>query len=180
MLVPNCDSALQPFSMTEDNELVFLPTERYRRFIGLERELPNEGSHHRTKRSSRSHHLSLAFRTLKESAQLLSMVKDSSITTVEIQDGSLVYRSSDQGKPEINMTSEVKVSDGNWHMVALEVSDDVLQMKVDHQYVGYKIEFSAVQNFLSPQTERFVIGNAHVEGLGEINLVICFWCTWPT
>jgi hypothetical protein len=43
---------------------------------------------------------------------------------------------------------------------------NILRFYLDGQRVGYEVEFSAAHNFLDPNLERVVIGNAkqHVEG----------------
>ena len=49
----------------------------------------------------------------------------------------------------------------------LEVTANILRFYLDGQRVGYEVEFSAAHNFLDPDLERIVIGNAkqNVEGL---------------
>jgi len=48
----------------------------------------------------------------------------------------------------------------------LEVMSNILRFYLDGQRVGYEVEFSAAHNFLDPDLEKVVIGNAkqHVEG----------------
>jgi len=48
----------------------------------------------------------------------------------------------------------------------LEVTSNILRFYLDGQRVGYEVEFSAAHNFLDPDLEKIVIGNAkqNVEG----------------
>ena len=48
----------------------------------------------------------------------------------------------------------------------LEVTANILRFYLDGQRVGYEVEFSAAHNFLDPDLEKIVIGNAkqNVEG----------------
>lgn len=54
----------------------------------------------------------------------------------------------------------------NWIVSRLEVMSNILRFYLDGQRVGYEVEFSAAHNFLDPDLEKVVIGNAkqHVEG----------------
>lgn len=60
----------------------------------------------------------------------------------------------------------------NFHFICfnflyrLEVTSNILRFYLDGQRVGYEVEFSAAHNFLDPDLEKIVIGNAkqNVEG----------------
>ncbi|XP_059080013.1 cadherin-related tumor suppressor-like [Tigriopus californicus] len=162
ILADNCDHAFQPFSLTEEQEVVFRPKEKYRRHALLKQSL--KSSLFRWKRdlgiNENGGSMGIAFRTLKTEGSILTAHTLGSWTSMEIQESKLVYRSHLVGKPEINMTSGLDVTDGDWHQVSLDILDGVLRIDLDGKRVGYEIDASAVHDFLGPGLERFVLGNA--------------------
>lgn len=173
VVAPDCGPSFQPFSLTETQEIHFWPTDKYRRAVALRSH--SSSSHldsgrwkreEATEEHSGKRSISLAFRTLKENGVLLTALgAQASSTVVEIVENKLLYRSQLAGKPEINMTSGIAVTDGQWHTVRLEESGGGgLNMKVDGLRVGYEIEYSAAHDFLDAGMDRFVLGSAAAAG----------------
>ncbi len=60
---------------------------------------------------------------------------------------------------------------------------NILRFYLDGQRVGYEVEFSAAHNFLDPDLEKVIIGNAkqHVEGnkmCEWMTAMFAFYSTW--
>lgn len=170
IVAADCGPSFKPFTLTENQEMHFSPTKRYRHVtqLGKVTALLN-----RWKRatewqgSENDHSLGLSFRTLKLRSTLLSVIGSfGGYTKIELIDGALVYRSRTAGKPEINMTTDISVSDGGWHTIELLVQNDILKFYLDQQRVGYEVVFSAAHNFIAPDIEKYVIGNANPDGHG--------------
>ena len=181
IIAPDCGMSFQPFTLTEKQEVHFIPTEKYRRALKLATLTPSKQLG-RWKREVNQvgngwdgekeviDSLALSFRTFGLHSTLLSIQSRGphiAFTKLEVVDGVLVYKSQGLGKPEINMTTDINISDGAWHAVKLQVlttsdlhRNKVLQVYLDGSRVGYEVEFSAAHNFLDPSIEKLIIGDA--------------------
>ena len=57
------------------------------------------------------------------------------------------------------MTTDISISDGQWHTITLIEDLTTLRLLVDGDVRGYDIEKSAVISFMDPSVEKFIIGS---------------------
>ena len=182
ILAPDCGPAFEPFTMTENQEVHFRPTRKYRRELKLSkistlssrwrRDLSPEAGKHLVEDENS---LSVSFRTLTTDGVLMRIVnRDIAFTQLSIEEGVLIYKSqgSKTSNSEVVLSTEVNVADGSWHTARLEAKGNLLRILLDDTRVGYEVEFSAVHNFVDSGVEMFVIGDA--SGKGTLNCSI--WC----
>ena len=199
IFAPDCGMSFQPFTLTENQDVHFIPTKKYHRTLRLSDYVSNLNpdslrSLGRWRRAlsdlendnqeERIDSLSLSFRTFGYDSTLLRIQSRGprlAFTRLDIIDGIMVYLSQGLGKPEINMTTDVIVADGAWHTIKLQIltSSDlhrnkVLQIHLDGARVGYEVEFSAAHNFLDPNIEKFIIGDAKHSVQGFRGCVVNF------
>ncbi len=192
MLSSDCDASFAPISLTDDQRVVLSPTKRYLRSASLlgapnyhdndKEDAASTGDEPRPTRT-----VSMSFRTLVGSATLLTVKQEepsSARTVVEIIDGVLGFFSDPRStaslststsgfdvsaaavSPAINMSSGVRVDDGQWHSFALETAGPVLRLWVDGAPAGYELESSATHDFIGTDVEQFVLGEEGVRQNG--------------
>ncbi|XP_040574168.2 LOW QUALITY PROTEIN: cadherin-related tumor suppressor-like [Lepeophtheirus salmonis] len=159
----DCDASFAPFTLMEENQIDFIPTQKFRRSRSLHslyshlnkwNDEPSLQNHEEYTLSA----LSLTFRSLQDNAVLLTSKDITGISKILIINGILVYQSSGVGLPEINMTSGHQVNDGLWHSLKLDSNDKVLNLFLDNAKVGYDIEFASAHKFLDRNIEKISLG----------------------
>lgn len=121
IVAPDCAESFDPITLTENQEVHFKPSKKFRQTVRLTK-VSNILNRWRRDASNVDGQtsLSIAFRTLKKEGPLLSAEsRGGSRTRLEISDGILIYKSLGglAGKSEINMTTDIDVADGSWHTV---------------------------------------------------------------
>ena len=121
ILAPDCGDSFDPITLTENQEVHFKPSKKYRQTVRLGRvsNLLNRWRRDATNVAPQTS-LSISFRTLKKDGPLLSAEsRGGTHTRLEIAEGILLYKSLGglAGKSEINMTTDLDVADGSWHTV---------------------------------------------------------------
>jgi protocadherin Fat 4 len=165
IVASDCGPSFQPFTLTENQEIHFRPSRKYQHSIKLSK-IPSRWKREIEEDDQTS--MSLTFRTLTSECILLRAInRGLAYTQLGIkEDGILEYRSqgSSSSSSEVVLSTDVNVADGSWHTLRLEATGNVLRLLLDESRVGYEVEFSAVHNFLDPNMDKYIIGNANDKG----------------
>ena len=63
------------------------------------------------------------------------------------------------------MSSDVHVSDGEWHNVTLWHQHGIIRLLLDDGMVGDELDGSSVHDFLDPYLTKLTLGGAHDQDL---------------
>ena len=140
----DCDSSLQPVALGQNSSLHFLISQTFQR---------------RQFFSGAANEVSFTFRTEHEGGQIFRSGGNSNDhTQVYVAEGKLVYETKKSGYPRINITSDLVVSDGEWHVLIIKQTEQILQLYLDDIKLDEDLETESTQDFLDPYLEEITFG----------------------
>ncbi|XP_015435266.1 PREDICTED: cadherin-related tumor suppressor [Dufourea novaeangliae] len=169
---PNCETALEPVSLSDDGYVEFKVSEKHRRMQLLEylyggstvwqknrsrRAAVAEDTSFITN-SSPFKTIGLMFRTVKQDGILIYAATNKHFTSVELRNGQLFYASL-LGSP-VNMSANIEggLADGRWHNLTLHSYFRGLRLFIDGVQTGEELDSAGVHDFLDPYLSVLSIG----------------------
>ena len=139
----DCDRALRPVALTQNSTLQFQITETFQR---------------RQFFSGSANEISFTFRTEHDGGQIFSSGNSNDHTNVYVAAQRLVYETKKSGYPRINITSELLVSDGEWHVLIIKQTDQILQLYLDDVKLDEDLETESTHDLLDPYLSEITFG----------------------
>lgn len=169
LIAPNCQSALQPVSVSDGGFVEFKVSEKHRRMQLLDslyggstqwqskRKRSISSNPHGILNSSPPKTISFLFRTVRENGILFYATSNKHFTSVELIEGQIVYMS--RLASTINMTGDHgTVVDGRWHNLTLHSHSRGLELLLDDNVLGEELDSAGVHDFLDPYLTAMYLG----------------------
>ncbi|XP_076279539.1 cadherin-related tumor suppressor fat [Lasioglossum baleicum] len=168
---PNCDSAVEPVTLSDGGFVEFKVSEKHRRMQLLEYLYGGSTVWHKNRvtrstaedtsfisSSSPLKTIGLMFRTVKSDGVLVYAATNKHFTSVELRNGQLFY-SSLLGSP-VNMSTNIEggLADGRWHNLTLHSYLRGLRLLIDGVQTGEELDSAGVHDFLDPYLSVLSIG----------------------
>ena len=139
----DCDTSLHPVALTQNSTVQFQISETFKR---------------RKFFSGSANDISFTFRTEHDGGQIFSSGNSNDQTLVYVAGQRLVYETKKSGYPRINITSELIVSDGEWHVLIIKQTDQILQLYLDDVKLDDDLETESTHDILDPYLSDITFG----------------------
>ena len=151
VMAQDCDRSISPIALTQNATVNFEMSEKLQRMQLL-------GS------SSTSNDVSFTFRTEDEEGKVFSSGNSNDYTQIYVEQNKLVYETKKSGFPRINITSDLKVTDGAWHVVIIKQTQQILQVYLDDAKLDEDLETGSTHNLLDPYLMELQFGGRRKHG----------------
>uniref|UniRef100_A0A1I8PJD7 Cadherin-related tumor suppressor n=1 Tax=Stomoxys calcitrans TaxID=35570 RepID=A0A1I8PJD7_STOCA len=183
LLSPDCQNSLEPISITEGGYVEFQISEKHRRMQLLDNLYAGNSiwsydvSRQRRFTIDRTNFtalaqinempktISLLFRTFKEAGLLLFAGSNNQYTSLELQNGKMVYYSNQESIVNMTISNPGKLNDGKWHNITLYTANRILRIIIDGARVGEELDFVGVHDYLDPYLTVLSVGGVRREYL---------------
>ncbi|XP_046802630.1 cadherin-related tumor suppressor isoform X1 [Lucilia cuprina] len=185
LLSPDCQNSLEPISITDGAFIEFKITEKHRRMQLLDNLYAGNSiwsyDISRQRRFTIDHDnltalaqtnelpktLSLIFRTYKENGLLLFAASNNHYTSLELQNGKMVYYSNQDSIVNMTISNPAKLNDGKWHNITLHSVNRILRIIIDDARAGEELDFAGVHDYLDPYLTVLSVGGVRREYLPQ-------------
>ena len=114
--------------------------------------------------SSTSNEVSFTFRSEDEEGKVFSSGNSNDYTQIYVEKNKLVYETKKSGFPRINITSDLEVNDGAWHIVLIKQTQQILQVYLDDSKLDEDLETGSTHNHLDPYLMELQFGGRKMQG----------------
>lgn len=160
LISPNCNTALQPITLSDGGFVEFTVSRKHKRMQLLESFYSGSTLWRRQKRSIDppiKKTISILFRTVQLNGVIIYATSNKQYTSVELIDGQIVYIS--KLSNSINMTANhASVTDGKWHNITLHSHSRGLEILLNNVRLGDELDSAGVHDFLDPYLTYLSIG----------------------
>ena len=153
VMAGDCDRSISPIALTQNATVTFKMSEKLRRI-----QLLANRANSAVSQDIRDNELGFTFRTENDEGLVFSAGTSNDYTKVMVGNKRLVYETRKSGHPRINITSETEVTDGQWHILVIKQTSNILQVYLDDMKLDQDLETASTHDLLDPYLSQLQFG----------------------